>query len=89
MDESAVFHKLMLKYCKTKLKFRPLEYLLVWAVSYEYLTFSILGKFFSRRHIEMFLFFFLFFPEQDLSFHANCLSGDNLHEMSYPDFSGN
>ena len=29
--------------------------------------------------------FFLFFPrKQDLTCHANCLPGDNLHEMSNP-----
>ena len=40
---------------------------------------STLGKIFSRRHIEI---IFLFFPrKQALTFHANCLQGDNLHEM--------
>ena len=34
---------------------------------------------FSRRHIDV---IFLFFLEQDLTFHAICLHGDNLHEMS-------
>ena len=45
------------------------------------LMISTLGKFFSRR---CFFFFFLsYFPrKQDVTFHANCLNGDNLHEMS-------
>ena len=46
------------------------------------LTLSTLGKIFSRQHFEI---FFSFFPRnQDLTFHANCLQGDNLHEMSDP-----
>ena len=46
------------------------------------LTLSTLGKIFSRQHFEI---FFLIFPrKQDLTFHANCLQGDNLHEMSDP-----
>ena len=46
---------------------------------------SILGKIFSRRHFEIF-FFFTFPRKQDMTFHANCLPGDNLHEMSKPVF---
>ena len=42
------------------------------------LTISIRGKIFSRQQIE--IFFFLIFPRQVLTFHANCLH--NLHEMS-------
>ena len=41
------------------------------------LMLSTLGKIFSRHHIEVFFFFFLFFPrKQDMAFH-----GDNLHEV--------
>ena len=51
------------------------------------LTLSTLGKIFSRQHLEI---FFLIFPrKQDLTFHANCLQGDNLHEMSDPVYAKN
>ena len=33
--------------------------------------------------------FSYFSRKQNLAFHANCLHGDNLHEMSNPVFSGN
>ena len=36
---------------------------------------------FSRRQIDD--IFLIFSGKQDLTFHANCLLGDNLHEMSY------
>ena len=39
------------------------------------------GKF-SRRQIDS--IFLIFSRKQDLTFHANCLHGDNLHEMSSP-----
>ena len=39
-----------------------------------------LGKNFSRRHFE--IFFLFFFSKWDLTLHANCLLGDNLHDVS-------
>ena len=42
------------------------------------LMLCMLGKNFSRQQFEI---FFLFFPENRLTFH-----GDNLHEMSKPKF---
>ena len=51
-----------------------------------------MGKF-SRRQMDelffflLFFFFFLFSRKQDLTFHANIDSGDNLHEC-YNLFSG-
>ena len=48
------------------------------------LVLGMLSKIFTRQHIEM---VFLFFPKkQDLTFHANCLIGDNLHKVSNPVF---
>ena len=40
---------------------------------------------FDRRNTEIFLIISI---KQVLTFHANCLVGDNLHDMSNPIFSG-
>ena len=46
-------------------------------------TYDAMGKF-DRQQTDD---FFLIFPiKQDLTFHATCPIGDNLHEMSNPIF---